>query len=190
MATASLAEARSHNVPADVFLRHWREIRDAKTMHSDSGMAVARAKKQAKAAGIDLDAFKLVEQLAGLEEDELEMLLKNILVYSKWLKLPIGTQSEMFSTPVNAPEPTADSRAEHDDWEAQQQGLAAGKGGVNREDNPFEAGSSRFDKWDRAWAKGNKEWTREQSRIAGEMGENSRRGRTRSKEPELEEADA
>jgi hypothetical protein len=66
----SPAEAPSHNVPPDVFLRHYREIRDLKRAHADTGMAVARAKKSAKSAGIDLDALKLLEKFAvGHERD-------------------------------------------------------------------------------------------------------------------------
>jgi hypothetical protein len=61
-ATATLTEASSHNVPPDVFLKHYREIRDLKNVHSEAGMAVARAKKAAKDVSIDLDGTGSTER--------------------------------------------------------------------------------------------------------------------------------
>jgi hypothetical protein len=168
----SLAEARSHNVPAEVFLRHWREIRDAKDVKNDSNMGHTRAKKAAKSAGINLDALKLVEQFAELELDEMEMLLKDVMAYCKWLKLPVGTQLEIFAAPA-VTEPSEEAQQQHAEWEASQAGRAAGEGGSLREANTFEAGTAEHVAWDKAWAKGNKAWTRKQTEIAEEMGENA-----------------
>lgn len=186
----SLAEARSHNVPPEVFLRLWREIRDAKQAHADTGMALARAKKSAKNAGVDMDAFKDVEKWADLDEDEIRMRESHKRVYAGWLKLPIGTQTEMFKA-AGAGQPTDDAREEHEEWQAEQAGLAAGKSGKRRQENPHQPGLRTHVAWDKNWAKGNKDWTREQKRIAGEMGENStRRRRGAAGADEVVEAEA
>lgn len=182
----SLAEARSHNVPAEVFLRHWREIRDAKKVKDEGGMGHTRAKKAAKNAGINLDALKLVEQFSELDTDEMELLLKDVIAYAKWLKLPVGTQMEMFAKPDVAM-PSAEAQERHEEWEAGQDGLAAGGSGELRDANPHEPGSAKHASWDRQWAKGNKVWLREQNERADDLGENAgvpRRGRRRSQAPE------
>lgn len=172
----SLAEARSHNVGPEVFLRHWRDIRDAKNAKDDAGMGHTRAKKAAKQAGINLDAFKLVEQFADLDTDEMELLLKDVIAYSKWLKLPIGTQMEMFAKPDVAM-PNDAAAAQHAEWEAGQDGLAAGQNGHERDTNPCEPGSAEHVAWDKQWAKGNKQFMREQTARADKLGENAGRGR-------------
>jgi hypothetical protein len=168
---ANLAEARSHNVPPEVFLRHWREIREAKNAHADTSTAVARAKKSAKSAGVDLDALKLLEKFADLDTDEAEVQLRHLFTYAKWIKLPLGTQTEMFQ----APEPKPDVAQEHADWEAGEAGIAAGKSGLKRTVNPYKAGTSTHVAWDRAWL-GGKEWLKEQAKLAGDLGRNHKNG--------------
>jgi hypothetical protein len=167
---ASLAEARSHNVPPDVFLRHYREIRDCKRHQADANMAVARAKKSAKEIGIDLEAFRLLEKLAALDLDEAEMQLSHLRQYAAWIELPIGTQLDAFGAPPQPAAVDAKDAAEQREWQAGDEGLQAGKAGHERDVNPFEAGSAEYVAWDKAWAKGNKVWLKGQERIAGEMG--------------------
>jgi hypothetical protein len=174
MATAtSLAEARSHNTPPEVFLRHWREIRDCKQAHADTGMALARAKKSAKSAGIDMDAFKDVEKWSELDDDELRIRREKAFVYAGWLKLPIGTQAEFFGRGLSVPQPNDDAREEHTEWQAGDNGLKAGKAGTPRDQNPHQPGDKLFVAWDKAWSKGNKDFLKQQKQIASEMGENA-----------------
>ena len=165
---ASLAEASSHNVPPEVFLRHYRTIRDLKSEHSETGMAIARAKKAAKNDGIDLDALRWLEKLADLDTDEAELQIKHLQTYAGWLKLPIGTQLAMFAQPEATPvDPQA--AAEHAEWEARDQGSAEGKAGHERGDNPNLLGSPEYAAYDRGWVEGNKLWLKGQKQIASEM---------------------
>lgn len=175
MPAASLAEARSHNTPPEVFLRHWREVRDAKQAHADTGMALARAKKSAKNAGIDMDAFKDVEKWSDLDEDELKIRREKSFLYAGWLKLPIGTQAEFFGRGLTIPQPAEEARDEHAEWEATDKGMTAGKAGTPRDQNPHQAGDKLYVCWDKAWSKGNKEFLKAQKKIAGEMAGNARR---------------
>lgn len=165
---ASLAEARSHNVPPEVFLRHYREIRDLKNAHAETGMAVARAKKSAKGAGIDLDAMKMLEKLADLDDDEAEMQIRHLQTYATWLKLPIGTQLGMFGQP-ETPAVKPEDAAEHQEWEAGEGGKEAGNAGHARDTNPYPAGSAVHVAWDKSWQSAHKVWLAEQKKIAGEM---------------------
>jgi hypothetical protein len=151
----SLAEARSHNVPPDVFLRHYREIRDLKDAQADAAAAVARAKKSAKGAGIDLDALKMLEKLASLDTDEAEMQLQHLQIYAKWIDLPVGMQGDFFGQPEAV---SAEAAQEQREWAAGDEGLQAGRAGHERDTNPHTAGSAEHVAWDKAWAKGNKTW--------------------------------
>jgi hypothetical protein len=180
----SLAEARAHNVPPDVFLRHYREIRDCKSAHHDTGMAVARAKKSAKADGIDLDALKLLERFADLDTDEAEIQLRHLRQYAAWIELPIGTQLDAFGPPKQPPSPEA--RQQLLDHGAGESGYTAGQAGHERGNNPHEAGSSQHVAWDKQWLRGNKLWLKGQKSLAGDLARNAagsngtgRRGRPR-----------
>lgn len=165
---ASLAEARTHNVPPEVFLRHYREIRDLKGAHAETGMAVARAKKAAKGAGIDLDALKMLEKLADLDTDEAELQIAHLQAYAKWIELPIGTQIAMFGQP-ETPAVNPEAADEHREWQAADDGATAGQAGHLRDTNPYPTGSAVHVAWDKSWVKGNKVWLAGQKKIAGEM---------------------
>jgi hypothetical protein len=169
---ASLAEARTHNVPPEVFLKHYRAIRTLKDEQADAAAAVARAKKAAKNDGIDLKALKLLENLAKLDNDEAEMLLRHTEQYAKWIMLPIGMQGDFFGKPEPA---TVDAQTaqEQREWQAGQNGTTAGKGGHEREDNPYDVGSAEHVAWDAAWTNGHAAWMKGQEKIAGELAANA-----------------
>jgi hypothetical protein len=170
----TLADARSHNVPPDTFLRHYRDIRDCKDAHHDTGMALARAKKAAKADGVDLDALKMLEKLADLETDEAEIQLRHLREYAAWIDLPIGAQLDMFGKP---PQPDAEAAEKQREHNAKLQGKSAGESGQLRGDNPYDAGSPEHVAWDRAWTSGNKVWLKGQKSLAGDLARNARSGR-------------
>ena len=168
-AAATLAEASSHNVPPAVFLKHYREIRDLKQAHAETGTAIARAKKAAKNDGVDLDALKILEKLADLDTDEAELQIKHLQIYAGWLELPIGTQLNIWGKPEAA---TVDAKAaeEQREWAAGGKGYEAGEAGHERETNPHEPGSAEYAAWDKSWARGHKVFLNDQKKIAGEMG--------------------
>lgn len=176
---ASLAEAKSHNVTPDTFLKHYRAMRDAKRAKEDAGIAYARVQKAAKADGIDLEAYKLFERLTKIDSDEAEIQLRHAMEMMQWAGKPLGTQLDMFR--VDAQEPTSKTQREHAIWEAGDAGLVAGRDGQDREDNPHEPGSEEHVAWDKSWAKGNKTFLAQQETIADELGENAgvKRGRGR-----------
>jgi len=172
----SLAEAATHNVPPEVFLRHYREIRDCAGAHADTGMALARAKKSAKASGIDLDAVKLLQKLTDLDTDEAAMQLRHLGIYLRWLEAPIGTQFNFFGD-SDTPQPKAEARQQQKDWQAGQTGLEAGRHGEQRDQNPNKPGTSAHVAWDKAWLRGNRQWLKGQEKIAADLGANAKRGK-------------
>jgi hypothetical protein len=177
MSEGSLAEARSHNVRPDVFLRHYREIRDCKTAHHDTGMALARAKKSAKGDGIDLDALKLLEKFADLDTDEAEMQLSHLRQYAAWIELPIGTQLDAFGQHKAPSLAETEKQRAHT---ARSDGEAAGKAGHERGTNRYGPGTAGYVAWDKGWLKGNKTWLAGQKSLAGDLARNANgRGRGR-----------
>jgi len=150
---ASLAEAQSPNVAPETFLAHYRSIRDATRVKDDAGMALARTKKAAKSDGVDLDALKMLERLAKLDEDEAELQLKHVFEYASWAKLPIGTQLDAFGQ-HKIPAVKQKAANEHELWAAGDAGNKAGKKGEPRDNNPHEPGTELHVVWAKGWLDG------------------------------------
>ena len=150
---ASLAEAQSPNVSPETFLAHFRAIRDATRTKDDAVMGVARCKKAAKRDGLDLDALKLLENLAKLDDDELAVQLRHLHQYAKWASLPLGTQLDAFGEHV-IPTVKAKAVGEHDLWTATDVGYKAGRSGLPRDTNPYQPGTELHVNFDKAWTDG------------------------------------
>lgn len=187
MAEGSLAQARSHNVAPEAFLRHYREIRDAKSAHHDTGMALARAKKSAKGEGIDLDAFKLLEKFADLDKDEADLQLSHLRQYAEWIELPIGTQLDAFGEHTRPSEAETQKQRDHD---ARLAGEGSGRAGYQRQDNKHSPGTSEHVAWDKGWLKGHKVWLAQQKSLAGDLARNAGGGRGRRRRSNGSEAAA
>lgn len=164
----TVAEASSHNVPPAVFLEHYKTIKEARKAHAETGTAVARAKKAAKNAGVDLDALKVIEKWTDIDIDEAELQLKHVRIYAQWLESPLVTQLQMFSE-INAPAVDEKTQEEQREWVAGSRGYEAGEAGHSRENNPFDAGTPEFVAWDKSWTRGRKVWLNGQKKIAAEM---------------------
>jgi hypothetical protein len=149
----SLAEAHSHNVPPELFLSHYRTMRDAKRAKDEAGAAFLRASKAATAVGINLKATKLLDKLTEMDADEVDVLLRQVASYSKWTGKPIGTQANMFGDP-DVPEVKASAAVAQTEWAASEAGYLAGKGGGLREENPFPEGGPLHVQWDKGFLKG------------------------------------
>lgn len=175
MSDAGLSSALSHNVRPEVFLNHWRTIRDLEAEHKRTGSAVQTAKKAAKGDGLDLDAMRLLSGLSKLDTDVAEMRIRKTFAYAAWLEMPIGSQTAMF--PDAKPDPVpAEATEKHREWVAGDAGRKAGEAGHPRETNPYSAapGSFEFAAWEKSWKRGHAGFTKNQKTIAQEMGENAK----------------
>ena len=155
MPTQSLAESKSPKLNPAVFTKHYRKIRDLKVQQDDVSSELRLAKKAAKTDGVDLDALRLMEKLAKLDDDEAELQLRHMHQYATWLKMPLGTQFGLFGTTV-APKgkelPDEDGEADDfDGAEVEEAGAEACKHGVTRSSNPHSVGSKPFAAWDKGW---------------------------------------
>jgi hypothetical protein len=160
---ANLAEAKEHPITPEDFLRHDSEIRTGKRVKDEAATAFAGIKKSAKSGAVDMEAYKFIERLRRLEPDEQSILVRHIVLYATWLKMPIGTQFSMMDAP-KVPAPKAKATQEHIVWQAGEAGLRAGRDGEPSDANPFVNGTETF----AAWAKNHKSGLGERA-TAGRM---------------------
>lgn len=137
------------------FLRHHREITNAVRAKERAQQAVRaaagqvkRARAAARAAGVDLAAYGLAEELTALSLERSQDRLRNLSSYLAWSGLPIGTQVDLFETPEG---PSALEAHEHNVWLAITEGEDAALLGRARTDNPHPVGSEMHVGWDHGW---------------------------------------
>lgn len=150
---ASLAEAKSHNVPPAIIQSYWRQIREAKRAQDDANAGLARVKKAAKGAGIEMSAIKTLEGLSKMDDDVLEVHLNKTFEYASALGMPFAKQLSMFAT-SEAPAVSDREMEEHKTWEAGDQGLKAGRDGEPASANPWPLGSAGYVAWSKQHAIG------------------------------------
>ncbi len=162
------------NLTRDTFAECFRKIRTAKREADEARGRYQAARKAAKDAGVDMPALALMEQLAKLDEDEVNQRLSAVFRYAGWLELKVGTQLDMFGAEPR----TQKAEVEHREWAAEEAGIEAGKAGADRNDeNPYPPGSPLHVKWDAGWLKG-------QAIIAAQMGQTRKRAATTRKRRE------
>lgn len=149
---ADTATLETNGIAPEDFLAHYRRIRDTKRAKEEAGAAHNAAKQQAKAAGIDLNALKIVEHLASLDDADAELRMRETLRYANWMGLEVGTQVDMFDAP--AADLTGKVASEHKEWKAEQDGYEAGKKGEPIDNNPFPGGSPFYSRWRSGWNDG------------------------------------
>lgn len=97
--------------------------------------------------GVDMKAWRQVEKLSQLDPEEREMQLRNVARYAGFLDLPLGTQVSAFSDDTAKPgQKTKSTIAE---FQVEDDGYDAGRGGSARDTNPHEAGSPFHVLWDK-----------------------------------------
>lgn len=153
MAAKLESRSETNGVAPEDFLRHYRAIHDAKRAKEEAAAAYQAARHSAKAAGVDMDAMKIVEHLSSLDDADAELRMRETLRYAAWMGLEIGTQADMFG---DAPEIELVGKvsAQHAEWKAEQDGYKAGKGGEPRDNCPIAATSPLHPAWNRGWREG------------------------------------
>ena len=85
------------NISPATFLHHYQAIAEAAAAQKEAAAALALAKKEAKEDGVDLKAVRMVAQLAELDADGAQALLRRFGDYARWLQMPLGTQGDLWS---------------------------------------------------------------------------------------------
>jgi hypothetical protein len=142
----SVAETREHTLSPEQFLHHDTEMRAAKREKDDAGTALARVKKAAKNAAIDLKAYRFVEQLREMDDDEAAIIMRHMFQMMSWLEMPIGTKFSMIDAP-KVPPVKAKAKQQHAVFLAGEAGLKAGREGESADANPHTEGSEEHVVW-------------------------------------------
>lgn len=135
------------------FLHLYREIKDTKRLKDEAAAAHKAAREAAKAAGMDMNALKIVEHLASLDDADAELRMRETLRYAAWMGLEVGTQTDLFGGD-GGPKLTDKIVGQHAEWKAEQDGYDAGKAGKPRDDNPLPGASPLRARWDAGWHDG------------------------------------
>lgn len=146
--TNNLAEAQTHDLDGQDFLSHHQAIAEAKREQEDAGAALARSKKAAKNAAVDMEAYAFIQKLLKLEPDEAAIRVRHVLQYATYLQMPVGTQFSMLDAP-QMPKPPSDAQLAHKVWLAGEAGLKAGREGDASDSNPHPPGSEEHAAWSR-----------------------------------------
>lgn len=103
-------------------------------------------------SGVDMKAYADLLRLAKLDPAERAQRLQTMYRYGQQLDISLAKQADLFEAKVDKPgdKMTAEQRR----WAADEAGYDAGKNGMDRKNNPYEAGSDHFQAWDAAWVRG------------------------------------
>jgi hypothetical protein len=167
----SIAEAKSHNIPPAIVQSYWRKIREAARAKDEASAGLARVKKEAKGAGIELNAIKMIEGYTKLDDDVLTVQLSKAAEYAAILGMPFAKQLSIFGS-GEPPEVADKDMEDHKIWEAGDGGLRAGREGFAASANPYPVGSPGF-----------VEWSKEHARGLGERAAAARMDSTESERP-------
>ncbi len=102
--------------------------------------------------GVDMRAWRQVEALHKLDDDEREVRMNNVARYAGFLSLSLGAQPGLFSS--DDANPTTKTREAVQAALAEDDGYAAGRSGSARDTNPKEAGTPHHVLWDKGWKAG------------------------------------
>lgn len=144
--------AAASNLTQETFVEYFREYSAARTKIEEATAAARAILKRAASVGINTKMLAKARENQRLDRDKVEADMQDLARYHAWLGLPVGTQAEMFGDAGDAPKKEVID--EQRIWEAGEAGLAAGKAGKNRTDNPHAPGSELYQAWDRAYIAG------------------------------------
>lgn len=149
-------EAETTRLEPEVFLSSHRRISDWLLKADEFKASGKAAVNTAKALGVNLGAYKLVRKLAKMERADAEALLRDTLLYAKWLDLGLGDQLDLFGQDDTALSGlTAKVVTEHKGWEAEKEGYEAGKSGEPSDNCKHNPGTEFHQRWMVGWHGGN-----------------------------------
>ena len=139
-----------------------REILGLKERKDQAASEYQSAWKRAKAAGVKPDPLKAALKAKERDPDDVVADQRAYIRYCALLNIPL-TQADLFEGAPDAEEaPSQDEADEHARFDANRDGVAAGRAGQSRDANPARPGELRFAAWDAGWLSG-------QQAIAEEM---------------------
>jgi hypothetical protein len=150
------------NVTQTAFLQLIEEYTDVdQAVHEAVGMR-KDLRKRIKGAGFSLAAFDRARKEAEKSEDMRDEEDRQFRRNMAWMGKPLGYQADWIGEPppsagANGPAGDEDQPTQHQVRQVEAAGLAAGRAGVDRADNPWGEGSFLSRVWDDQWLAGQQE---------------------------------
>lgn len=146
--------APAPNFNPSLLLSHLSKISAAKLDQGDAASATQAAHKAAKAAGINLDALKLLVKIRRMDPLEGGAFMSALINYGKATETAAFVQDDLFRGAAISPIPDSDRRLFMLD-QIEIAGRMVGKAGDRtRDDHQYMAGSEEAAAWSRGWKLG------------------------------------
>ena len=150
------------NVGRATFLECFDDVKEKLRLKKEADSALANSYKRAENAGIDRKILKKALHDAELSAEERVINDRRYRLYLDWLGKPLGTQADIFETETAA-EPVANGHdtaaeaeavAKHQNNEAYEAGVAAGKAGADMASCPYQPGTEEHQVFSTGWSAG------------------------------------
>lgn len=140
------------NLTPDQLVSMYIESKRLKRAADEANAKFRSHKAKMDKAGVDLKALADLERLEKMDPEERTQRLRTMFRYGQQLDITLAKQADLFDGKVDRPgdKMTTEQRR----WAADEAGYEAGKNGMDRKNNPYEAGSDFFATWDDAWVRG------------------------------------
>ncbi len=152
---------------------HQEKAEEAKTAKS----AISAWRKHGKKVlGVDLCALSMFQELRNADSEDASLRIKTLARYAAYMRMPWGTQMEMFGKLDEAP-PTQEHMEMADRANAEEQGRLRGAAGDSADDNPHPGGSAAHVGWHAGWKNGYAFYSKSQGSGADVRKPAGRKGR-------------
>lgn len=171
------------------FLRHYRDLRAARTPMEQAVAVYRNVLKRLKGDGVDTWAVGVLEKLVKVEEEQAGLHIRNLFRYAGWTGANIGvTQGDLF-TGGEAEQPDEESTLLFREQLAEEHGAKAGVAGEKFDTNPHGAGDALHAAWARGWHRGQADAvTRSFGKAPKPPKQPTRRGRRSAESDALDDA--
>lgn len=149
------------NYDQPTFLKHYDDITEKLRLKASADSALSTAYKAAERAGVDRKDLKRARGESEKTADERQRDADKLRQHMEWLGKPLGHQAGMDLAPQ---EPTPNGHDEHpglavavekhQNTEAFESGVSAGKAGSALAACPFEPGSEQYQSYSSGWSEG------------------------------------
>jgi hypothetical protein len=166
--------ANLSNLPNPDALADWmRQYRTQRRKCDEENGALRNIVKRAKADGVNTKAMISACASTKLDPEQVAADMRDEVYYKTVLRIPITAEVVFGGW---QPSVTERTRAQDDEWDAQDKGYAAGKQGVPIEDSPYPPGTELHQQWSTFWHRG-------QEAIARTLGPNETQAPTTRERP-------
>lgn len=145
----------SPQISSNAFVATVGELIAATTKKDGAVGKMRQVRARLEKDGANMRALDFVLKLRRMEGDDGALMLRDIIRYGKWLRLDALSQGELFAgLSDDASPPNERVQGELLEAVAYEEGFRAGKGGRDRHDHRYAAGTPAAARHDEGWVDG------------------------------------